>query len=196
MALALGLHKGGRGGEGGGQAGLVPTVSRPSALLGLRDQARGLAWRRASPYGPLANGDPTPFPKPQLPGALHPQTAAARHPRLPTTRVTHAHEHAHTHTRARTLTHTHPAPPLCTALTPLCTPLCTLLEWIALKSSVASWPVTIRIESAPPGWSSKKGVASYTLPSCTNQADSFVVCFSTCAYVWGCAWAGVCGWCL
>jgi len=41
----------------------------------------------------------------------------------------------------------------------------TLFEWMALKSSVASAPVAMRMESAPPGWSSKKGVASYTLPS-------------------------------
>jgi hypothetical protein len=54
---------------------------------------------------------------------------------------------------------------------------------MALKSSVASWPATMRMLSAPPGCSSRNGVASYTLPSCTNQALDSLLCFSTSAIV-------------
>mmetsp|Transcript_4632 Transcript_4632/g.16637 ORF Transcript_4632/g.16637 Transcript_4632/m.16637 type:complete len:274 (+) Transcript_4632:1008-1829(+) len=49
---------------------------------------------------------------------------------------------------------------------------------MASNSSVASWPAVIRMDSAPPGWSARYSVASYTFPSCTNQADFSVLCLA------------------
>mmetsp|Transcript_29651 Transcript_29651/g.95224 ORF Transcript_29651/g.95224 Transcript_29651/m.95224 type:complete len:201 (-) Transcript_29651:256-858(-) len=56
-------------------------------------------------------------------------------------------------------------------------------EWIARNSSVASSPPTSRIESPPPGWSSRYEVASYTFLSTTIHTESSELCFSTSAMV-------------
>mmetsp|Transcript_2901 Transcript_2901/g.9146 ORF Transcript_2901/g.9146 Transcript_2901/m.9146 type:complete len:358 (-) Transcript_2901:837-1910(-) len=51
-------------------------------------------------------------------------------------------------------------------------------EWSASKSSVASVPAAIRMEEAPPGCSSRYGVASYTTPLTAIQQSSLVECLA------------------
>mmetsp|Transcript_23979 Transcript_23979/g.77913 ORF Transcript_23979/g.77913 Transcript_23979/m.77913 type:complete len:218 (+) Transcript_23979:752-1405(+) len=60
------------------------------------------------------------------------------------------------------------------------------LEWMARNSSVVSVPALMRMDSFPPGWSARYGVASYTRSSTTIQQSPSVSCFSTSAivYVW------------
>mmetsp|Transcript_16157 Transcript_16157/g.51568 ORF Transcript_16157/g.51568 Transcript_16157/m.51568 type:complete len:298 (+) Transcript_16157:1090-1983(+) len=59
-----------------------------------------------------------------------------------------------------------------------------LLECSASKSSVQSVPAVMRMEDAPPGWSSRNGVESYTLPLTTNQQSSLVECLATSSIVY------------
>mmetsp|Transcript_12452 Transcript_12452/g.31808 ORF Transcript_12452/g.31808 Transcript_12452/m.31808 type:complete len:206 (+) Transcript_12452:1047-1664(+) len=58
-----------------------------------------------------------------------------------------------------------------------------LLECSASNSSVQSCPPLMRMEAAPPGWSSRYLVASYTLPLTTIQMSSLVVCLATSSMV-------------